>query len=460
MADENPILAVRGRYVVLATAFLGWFFAGMVMSTSTLAMRSAAKDLLAATGSIDLTQYESFDEAVRKHKQDPHSASPLSSGEQTQQESWEDLIKGWYAYYQCALLLGAAAGGWLLGRLGDRRGRVIGMACSIFCFSLMSAATLLANSPGQLLGIWFLACLGVGGMWPNGVALVSETWPNLSRPLVAGIMGTAANVGFFAMATWGTQKKITPDDWHWPMLVCTAAVVLGVFALIAVPESPRWRALRGTLRAQNTAATFTTSIFRPPLLALTVVGILLATVPLIGGWGSATWMIPWAEKVGEQSTPPNPFLKAQVSQARALPGMVGSLLGGCAAHFLGRRLSYCLVSLAALFCAQWAFWFLMPTDSTFLFWVGGLGFFSGIYFGWLPLFLPELFPTHVRSTGAGVSFNFGRIVTAATIFATGAVTAYFGGDYARIGRVTSLIFLAGALAIWFAPDTTQRQLAD
>jgi MFS family permease len=460
MADENPFLAVRGRYVVLVTAFLGWFFAGMVMSTSTLAMRSAAKDLLAATGSIDLIQYESFDEAVRKHKLDPNSAPPLTSAEQKQQASWEDLIKGWYAYYQCAFLLGAAAGGLVLGRLGDRYGRVTGMACSILCYSIMSAATLLAETPGQLLGIWFLACFGVGGMWPNGVALVSESWPNLSRPLVAGIMGTAANVGLFAMATWGTQKKITPDDWHWPMLVCAAPAVLGIFALIAVPESPRWKASRGVSNDQNDAVASTTSIFRYPLLAVTLVGILLATVPLIGGWGSANWMVPWAEKVGEQSTPPDPYLKAQVSQARALPGIIGSLLGGWAAHVFGRRLSYCLVSLAALFCAQWAFWLLVPTDATFLIWVGGLGFFSGIYFGWLPLFLPELFPTHVRSTGAGVSFNFGRIVTAATIFATGAVTTYFGGDYARIGRVTSLVFLVGALAIWLAPDTTQRQLID
>jgi hypothetical protein len=140
--------------------------------------------------------------------------------------------------------------------------------------------------------------------------------------------------------------------------------------------------------------------------------------------------------------------------------MIGSLFGGWVAHVFGRRLSFCLVSLAALFCAQWAFWRLVPTDSTFLIWVGALGFFSGIYFGWMPLFLPELFPTRVRSTGAGVSFNFGRILTALTIFATGAITTYFGGDYARIGRVTSLIFLIGALVIWLAPDTTNRQLDD
>ena len=76
------------------------------------------------------------------------------------------------------------------------------------------------------------------------------------------------------------------------------------------------------------------------------------------------------------------------------------------------------------------------------------------------LCLPELFPTRVRSIGAGVSFNFGRILTAVTIFTTGALTELFGGDYARIGRVTSLIFLCGMLAACFAPDTSKRQLED
>ena len=107
---------------------------------------------------------------------------------------------------------------------------------------------------------------------------------------------------------------------------------------------------------------------------------------------------------------------------------------GCG-HLCGRRLSYCLVSLNALFCAQWTFWAVVPTDPSFLAWVAALGFFSGIYFGWLPLFLPELFPTAVRSTGSGVSFNSGRIVTGVLLLMTGVLTVYFGGDYARMGQV-------------------------
>jgi MFS family permease len=358
------------------------------------------------------------------------------------------------------MLFGAAAGGLVFGRVGDRFGRSLAMAGSILCFSLLSGVAYFSQTPAQLLVIWFLACLGVGGMWPNGVALVSGTWSNISRPMVAGVMGASANIGLFAMATLGYYVVITPEHWRWMLLVCATPAALGLFALFAVPESPRWLASRDAESESAGSDSDSWQVFRRPLLGTTLIGIVLATIPLVGGWGSANWMVPWAGEAGETTNPPNHQLKAQVHQARALPGMVGTFLGGWIAHLLGRRLSFFFCSLAALACAQWTFWMLQPTDPSFLIWVGALGFFSGIYFGWLPLFLPELFPTQVRSTGAGVSFNFGRFATAITVFATGAITAQFGGDYARIGRVTSLIFLVGAVAIWFAPDTSQRQLQD
>ena len=77
------------------------------------------------------------------------------------------------------------------------------------------------------------------------------------------------------------------------------------------------------------------------------------------------------------------------------------------------------------------------------------------YFGWLPLYLPELFSTAVRATGIGVAFNFGRIV--AGFFALGStlLVSWFGGDYAKIGAITSLVFGLGLVIILFAPDTSK-----
>src|SRR5439155_26547791 len=149
-------------------------------------------------------------------------------------------VARWFAWYRCAFVFGAAAGGLVFGRLGDWIGRSEAMAASILCYSVFSGVAYFSRSPVELLATWFVVGTGVGGMWPNGVALVSEAWSNLSRPMVAGVMGTAANIGIFLMATIGSQRKITPETWRWVLIGGAAAMVLGVFSLVSVPESPRW----------------------------------------------------------------------------------------------------------------------------------------------------------------------------------------------------------------------------
>ncbi len=451
-------LSATGRWLILLAGFFGWMFAGVEMSITQLSGQPAAVDLLARAGTVDAEKYQAWQQWYETTK----GFAPFPPGfTEADHREWLEaraLVGRWFAWYQCAFLFGAATGGFVFGWLGDRVGRSRGVAASILTYSGMAALAYFAQTPWEFLLLWFLACTGVGGMWPNGVALVSEAWPGMSRPLVAGVLGTSANVGLFLMASLAVQVRITPSDWRWTMLVGTAPVCLGVFVLLLVPESPRWLASRNLVTP--TSGPSTPGVFRPPLLGVTLVGIVVATVPMMGGWGSANWMIPWAAEAGEASSPPDPFLKAKVGQVRALTGIVGSLLGGWVASLLGRRLSFFGVSLASLLIAQYVFWDHPPTRPGFLFWVGALGFFSGIYFGWLPLCLPELFPTPVRSTGSGVSFNFGRVVTALTVFATGALMHCFGGDYARVGRATSLIFLLGMVIIWFAPDTSQTQLED
>ena len=146
---------------------------------------------------------------------------------------------------------------------------------------------------------------------------------------------------------------------------------------------------------------------------------------------------------------------------RALPGIVGSFLGGWVASLVGRRRSYLLNSLICLASAQCMFWFSSPTEpGMFLVWTAILGFFSGIFFGWLPLFLPELFVTRVRSVGAGVCFNFGRIITAITVFITAGLIAYFDNDFRQIGRITSLIYLFGAIGILLMPKGVEGKIKD
>lgn len=436
-SETVAALSSWGCMLVLVTAFLGWMFAGVHLGISSLVMRVAAKDLL---GSVD-----------------------------------EGEVGQWFGWLICAFLLGAAAGGLLLGKVGDRYGRGKAMAASILCYSIFSLLSAVAQTPNQMLVLRFLTCLGIGGMWPNGIALVSEAWPNISRPFLAGAIGTAANVGILLFAVLTCGWLITDDNWRWTLYLGGSPVVLGLFVLAAVPESPRWLALQrqasgldldrgGTDQASPAGAWSLPEIFRPPLLRTTLIGITLGTVPLFGGWGSSNWANAWASQVGDRTATAavksDPTLKSRVMIARSLPGSISSLLGGALAMLIGRRLFYGLISCAALFSAQYLFWALEPNDPQFLFWTAALGLFSGFYFGWLPLCLPEMFPTRVRSTGAGVSFNFGRIITAIGVLGAAMLVNYFGGNYARIGQITSLIYAIGVVVILFAPDTSKTDLAD
>jgi predicted MFS family arabinose efflux permease len=88
------------------------------------------------------------------------------------------------------------------------------------------------------------------------------------------------------------------------------------------------------------------------------------------------------------------------------------------------------------------------------------GFVATLFFGWLPLYLPELFPTRVRATGSGLAMNSGRFATAIGVFITGAAFSIMGGSYPAVGAVGALIYALGMIAIWFAPDTGRKNLDD
>ena len=455
--SSSPIntLTQAGRYLIVISAFLGWFFAGWHLGINSLAMGSAAKDLLRNTGQYEVVQVDREAAAAQIEKDGGGDAEALAKASADKRLKTDS--SSWFGYYVCALLFGGAAGGLVFGRIGDRFGRVKGMTAAICCYSGMSLLAYFVQAPWQLLIMRFLVCMGMGGMWPNGVALMSEVWSGVSRPLLAGVIGTAANIGIFVIGNIGLYvREVTIDDWRWVMILGGTPIMLGILIPFIVPESPRWLAQKAEGSAdEKKPSVGTAEIFQSALLPVTLIGILLATVPLFGSWGSSNWAAKWAEDAGSDT------LKAQVVIWRSLPGIVGSFLGGWVASLVGRRRSYLLNSLVCLASAQSLFWFTSPADpGMFLIMTAVLGFFSGIFFGWLPLFLPELFVTRVRSVGAGVCFNFGRIITAVTVFITAMLITYFENDFRQIGRITSLIYLFGAIGILLMPKGVEGKIKD
>jgi len=444
----------RARVVVLVAAFLGWMFAGWEMSLLPLSARSVT---------IGMLQQQDDAEWVAEARQVLESKTPPASDQAKESADRLNRVVGeWFARYIAAFLFGAAVGGWVFGWLGDRSGRVKAMGISILWYSLFTGLSYFVTTPMQMCATRFMACMGIGGMWPCGVALVSEAWDDVSRPTLAGLIGTSANVGIALLSIVVKQiglaspaYELTPDSWRWMFLLGSIPAVLGGFVLVAVPESTRWLAGQKNVKNQQSPLK---EVLRPPLLKSTLSGIALGTIPLLGAWGAQKWILPWAGQVGAQIGQES--LKADTQTCWAIGAALGSLCGGWLATMFGRRTTYFLVSLFSLVISQAIFGLLDPSEGwRFLLPVFVLGLVATVYFGWLPLFLPELFPTRVRATGSGVSFNSGRIVSAVVVLTISGFVAKMQSDYAQIGSITSWIYVAGMIVILLVPRSAES-LAD
>lgn len=438
-------MSPTARRLILAAAFLGWMLSGVQMAVMTAAARSASTEF-ARSGNLTVDQGFAWQRFISRS---PPRSSPISKDEETQ--ILKTLAPPWAARYNAAFLLGAAAGGLLFGSLADTFGRVRAMSLSILTYSLFAGAGYFAQTPEQLLVFRILSGLGVGGMWPTGVSLASEAWADVSRPFLSGLLGASANVGIVLFNVAAYFEPITAESWRWSLLMCSTPAIIGVVSWLIVPESVSWLAARNVPKSSaNSLSTW--DVFRPPLLKLTLIGIMVGTVPLFGGWGATQWLILWAEKV----RPEDPSAKALTAIMRASGGTLGSLIGGWLASLLGRRATYFAISLLSLALGEFICLYLTPKDYAFSMFVFALGFITTVYFGWLPLYLPELFPTHARALGSGISFNFGRILTACGVLTAGWITVALQEDYGRAGSYTMLIYAVGMIFILFAPDTTKK----
>ena len=405
-------------YSVLIAAFLGWMFDGLEMGLFPINARPALQQMQMSQGLV----------------------------------ATDAFVGQWMGYATAAFLFGAAFGGVIFGWLGDKIGRVKAMALSILVYSLFTGLIYFATEPWHLAAVRFIAALGMGGEWSLGVALVMEVWPEKHRPLMAGIIGAAANVGFALIAIIGMFFKVTTDSWRWVALVGAAPALLTFVIRLFVPESEKWHA---AVSASTEKTRPLSEILSMPLLKHTLIAIMLSSIALIGTWGSVQWLPLWADKLAGVG---DPTAKAYTGCASAIGAVVGCLLGAWFGGFVTRRVGYFLLCLGSLATCQWLFRGFDSYGASFLamtFVVGGL---TAAFYGWLPLYLPELFPTRVRATGQGLSYNAGRILAAVGALQMGSLMQTFEGSYARAGAIITIIYVVGMFVIWIAPETKGKPL--
>ena len=244
---------------------------------------------------------------------------------------------------------------------------------------------------------------------------------------------------------------------------------------------PVWRYIDRSMAEEGRAAKVQLSKRRT--LGHMFMGACLSAVALLGTWGTTQWAVSWSGSLreaavkasalaGEPQTSPemiDRFATQWTQIATALGAIVGTLLAAALGEAIGRRVTYFGLCLASMISVIWLYQGHNAFGVSFLSAAFVAGVCTASFYGWLPLYLPELFPTRVRATGQGFAFNFGRILAAIGTLQMSTLLPYFDdftsysgirGGYAVACSSLSAIYLVGMVLIWFAPETKGQPLPE
>ncbi len=343
------------------------------------------------------------------------------------------------AIINAGFLVGWALGGAFFGRVGDLLGRSRTLVLTILTYAVFTGLSFFAERWWHLLIFRFLAALGIGGEWAVGASLLSETWPKSWRPWIAATLQSAVNCG--VLLACGAGFLLSDRAPHWIFLVGILPALITLWIRRAVPETEEWE----HARTQSTQAKppGLGALFGPKVRGITWRVLAICAVSLTAHWAFMFWQQAHIRKL--------PEVLAMTDEGRNHAAvvalfwiMIGSILGNYLAGAFAKLFGFrnAIVLTLALYCA--AMWMCFHKERTYhdtLLWFGLIGACQGV-FGLFTMCLPPLFPTLLRTTGAGFCYNFGRIVAAGG-------TVFFGlTEAGKIGDVREAMVYAGWL---FAP---------
>lgn len=363
-------------------------------------------------------------------------------------------------------LLGWAVGGIGFGIIADYIGRTKALAATILIYSLFTGLSAAAQSWEQLAACRFITGLGLGGEWAAGAALVAEVWPDRLRAKAGAMLQSAAAFGYFFAAL--ITRIVDVGSWRYVYLVGAVPAIFVLFIRLMVKEPERWVEVRdrrvlakaeGRHKSTELDAFTLKQLFSPRFRRDTLVASSLAFTVLLALWGATMWIPSVIREVGAREG----LSVADQNRYATYAVMLlngGSLFGylgfGPLADRFGRRAAFLCFFTGGVILFPVTFLMANGITQTFVL-LPLVGFFTlGITSGF-PIYLPELFPTRVRTTGVGFCYNFGRIVTAAGVLGTGALVGFFG-SYAKAASAVSLIYVLGIFVLFFARETRGQRL--
>ena len=392
----NPPLSPRQWKSGIA-AWLGWMFDGLDMHLYTLV---AAPFVALLLGGLVTT-----DPAVGKYA---------------------SLIQGGF-------LLGWALGGGVFGWIGDRLGRSRTLSFTVLTYAVFTGLSFFAETWWQLMILRFLAALGIGGEWAVGASLISETWPKPWRPWLAAVLQCGVNVGILGAGLANFLMAGAPPKYLFLVGVLPALLVFWIRR--AVPEPEEWHAARAEAQHHQPGIA---DLFRGETRRITLWVMIVCGLSLTAHWAFMFWHQQHLRNLPDVLAMSSEQRNKLASTAMYLiigSSILGNFFSGCLARHIGYRATIAWTFLA-YFGVMWGAYSLARDHTALLCWFPFIGFCQGV-FGLFTMYLPPLFPTLLRTTGAGFCYNIGRIAAA---FGT-----VFFGLFSKVGDHRAALFYAGFL---------------
>jgi MFS family permease len=422
-------------YTLVATAFVAILLNGDSFK-SQFARSDADRDgrIVAAEWTFTEPLAETDrngDGAISRIEFDVFAARNHTGDEATKQKS---------SWIQAAFLIGWALGGAFFGRLGDVLGRSRALSLTVLTYAVFTGLSFFAQEWWHLLIFRFLAALGIGGEWAVGSTLLSETWPKRWRPWTAAVLQTGVNLGVMLACLAGIMFQGQHPKWIFLVGVVPALLVFWIRR--HVPEPEAWSAAAATRRVPRVS-----DLFRGPTLRLTITCVLLCACSLTGWWAFMFWQAQHVRSLPEVVAMSAAERDSLVSSTFALLigiSIVGNFVAGAFARLWGYKCAI-IIMFAGFFASFMAtFGTEHELHALTRFWLPAVGFWSGV-FGLFTMMLPPLFPTLLRTTGAGFCYNIGRIAAA--------IGTVFAAQITRGGNFRQTLFLTGFLFLLAIPFT-------
>jgi MFS family permease len=366
-------------------------------------------------------------------------------------------VRMWGDTFLAIFLLGGTLGGVAFGSLADRYGRKPTMALTILFYSIFSGLTYFATELWHVAVLRFLVALGVGGEWAVGAALVSEVFPPRARAHASGIFHATSVFGTWLAAAAGLAVG---TEWRYAYVVGVLPALLVLWVRNSVHEPERWqRAGKGHKQLGSFTELFGMARWAKPA----ILGLLLAAVGLGTFWGVAVAGQDLTQALLLRKGVPQALAEERAKFAFGIVQTAGSGLGllcfGPLAVGLGRRGAFALMHLMALAIVP-ATCYVPQTYGQMLCILPLFGFFTvGIHAGYA-VYFPELFPDHLRATGASVCFNGGRLVAAPILWLSGVLKGLPGMDLRYAVMILSSLFILGLVLLLFLPETRGKPLPE